>query len=223
MKVHRGDFSAEAPTGDSAGLTFFVLVLLLLILPAGAATTYRISLSSLGGGSMSTGSLYSVSGTVGPADSSPMHSDTFTIIGTVEPGTIVLPDAFYAGINFQDATQALADFNGNGLPNLMEFALGNDPNSSSDGSGFPVVSVNIVGVDQFLTIQFKRRTNADALGLQYLPEVSTDGASWYSDAANVLETEAVAADAEFDWVTVRDQTPLPTGTPRFIRLRVIKD
>jgi hypothetical protein len=70
-------------------------------------------------------------------------------------------------------------------------------------------------------MQFKRRVNAAALQLQYLPEVSADKLNWYSDNANVLELSVTPFNSEFDWVTVRDMTPITPAEARFIRLDII--
>src|SRR5262249_31523342 len=75
--------------------------------------------------------------------------------------------------------------------------------------------------NHYLAMKFKRRTNATALQLQYLPEVSADKQSWYADAGHVLGLSVVSLDTEFDWVTVRDLTSITPSAARFIRLRVI--
>lgn len=130
---------------------------------------------------------------------------------------------FYVGIDLHDPVQALADFDGDGLSNLMEFSLGADPRNPLDGAKSPLISVTTKAANQFLTMQFKRRTNATVLGLQYLPEVSADGQTWYSDPAHVQEVNATALDTQFDWVTVQDETPTTPTAARFFRLRVVEN
>src|SRR5262249_91603 len=75
--------------------------------------------------------------------------------------------------------------------------------------------------NHYLAMKYARRINAGALGLQYLPEVSADKVSWASDSANVLTLSVVPLDSEFNWVTVRDQTPITPSMARFIRLHII--
>src|SRR5262249_51920806 len=75
--------------------------------------------------------------------------------------------------------------------------------------------------NHYLAMKFKRRTNAAALGLQYLPEVTADKLTWYSDSANVLNLSVEPSDALFDWVTVRDMTPLTPEVARFSGLHII--
>jgi YD repeat-containing protein len=129
----------------------------------------------------------------------------------------------YDGIDLTDPVQALADPDGDGVPNLMEFALGTDPRNPSDASGGLTTStVQHVG-GHYVSMQFKRRKNLGGLTLQYIPEVSGDRQTWLSDGANVLQVSVTSLDAEFDLVTVRDQTPTTAAAPRFIRLRVVEN
>src|SRR5262249_31196634 len=65
------------------------------------------------------------------------------------------------------------------------------------------------------------RTNAAALHLQYLPEVSADKLAWFSDDSHVLTLSVDPFDTMFDWVTVRDTTPITPEMARFIRLHII--
>src|SRR5262249_40214567 len=91
----------------------------------------------------------------------------------------------YLGIDLTDPTQATADFDGDGLSNLMEYSLGNDPRNPADGqAGIQPSTIQVEG-GQYLTLTFKRRPNA--LGLQYIPEVSADNQTWYSDSAHIRE------------------------------------
>lgn len=183
---------------------------------------YGLCWSAFGTSGVSTGGTFSVSGTAGPAASALVSSANFSVSGSFEAGTIVLPDACYTGINLLDPIQATADFDGDGVPNLMEFALGTDPRSPISGALLPQLSVTQTGGEAYITMQFKRRNNASDLGLHYSPEVSSDGTVWYSDTAHVMERAVVALDSKFDLVTVQDLTPL-SAEQRFIRLRVTEN
>jgi len=72
----------------------------------------------------------------------------------------------------------------------------------------------------YLAMRFKRYKNAAAMGLQYLPKVSADKQTWFSDSFNILDQSVVSFDTQFDWVTVRDLTPITPWAPRFIQLVV---
>lgn len=126
----------------------------------------------------------------------------------------------YRGIDLTDPVQASADPDGDRLSNLLEYALGTDPRNPADGSTALTIANTPSGGSQYVTMQFKRRLAGNGLVLQYVPEVSGDGQTWFSDAAHVVELSAVPLDGQFEWVTVRDTTPTTPANSREIRLRV---
>ena len=212
------------------GLPLSLLALLLsaAFQAAQAQSECTLDWSSSGGSSgISTGGVYSVSRAVGWADSDLMHTTNYTVAGSFWSGTVILPEfatsGFYVGIDLHDPAQALADFDGDGFSTLLKFALGANPRNPVSTAKCLQILVTTNTANQFLTMQFKRRVNASTLGLQYIPEVSTDGQNWFSDGAHVLEVDATALDTQFDWVTVRDQTPTTSTTPRFLRLRLVEN
>ena len=127
----------------------------------------------------------------------------------------------YDGIDLTDPTQALADLDGDGLSNLMEYALGTDPRNPADAQTAMVISVTNTAGTNYLILQFKRRHDTTALPVQYIPEVSGDKSTWFSDSTHVAQVGVVKFDVQFDRVTVRDMTPMIA--PRFIRLRVVEN
>jgi len=133
----------------------------------------------------------------------------------------VIVNGTYLGIDLTDAAPAAADLDGDGVPNLVEYALGTDPRNPSDGTAGIHGSALQVGGAQYLTLTFKRRPNA--VWLQYIPEVSADKQTWYSDNAHIQEISVTPLNSQFDWVTVQDLTNLAAGVPRFIRLRVAEN
>jgi uncharacterized repeat protein (TIGR03803 family) len=146
--------------------------------------------------------------------------------GTGSGGTIfrlVLNANFYDGVDLTDPAQTEADGDGDGVTNLVEYALGTDPRNPGDGNAAMAADLITVGVGRHLALQYKRRVDATALHLQYLPEVSADRTNWFSDNAHVLGVSVTPVDSEFDLVTVRDATPVSAAEPRFIRLRIVFD
>jgi uncharacterized repeat protein (TIGR03803 family) len=127
----------------------------------------------------------------------------------------------YDGVDLTDPAQAEADTDGDGVTNLVEFALGTDPRNPGDGNAAMTSDLVTISGSRFLELQYKRRVDAAALQLQYMPEVSGDRINWVSDNAHVLGVSVTPVDSEFDLVTVRDTTPVSAGAPRFIRLRVV--
>lgn len=116
----------------------------------------------------------------------------------------------------------LGDWDGDGRSNLIEYALGTDPNNPNDNAmGMNIWILNDAG-NNYLAMAYRHRITA-GLPLQYVPEVSGDKQTWVSDAAHVLSLGATPIDVQFEWVTVRDTVPLSPTTPRFIRLTVLEN
>jgi hypothetical protein len=129
----------------------------------------------------------------------------------------------YDGINISDPTQAQLDTDGDGLANLAEYALGTDPHNPADAqTGMTLTLTNTAG-NTYLVLRFKRRHDTTAFPLLYVPEVSGDAVNWFSDNSHVTQISVVAFDAQFDWVTVQDTTPVTGTVPRFMRLRVAEN
>ena len=113
-------------------------------------------------------------------------------------------------LNADAAADGPADFDGDGIGNLMEFALGLDPHRNSpDGIGI------VVDGDGYLTLTANR--NPAATGLQFRIAVSDNLTTWYSDTAHV--TTLVNS---LSLLKARDNIPLGSAAKRFIRLEVLK-
>lgn len=122
--------------------------------------------------------------------------------------------------NFTVAEQAdstisgnLADPDGNGFSNLMEYALGMKPKT---GSLPPLLRQEFV--NGYLTLTYSRsKTPAD---ITYIVEVSSDLKTWNSGLSYTF-SPVVTMDTGFtQTVQVSDRTPVTSGTQRFIRMRV---
>lgn len=106
------------------------------------------------------------------------------------------------------------DDDGDGISNLMEFALLGDP-LIPDSSILPTVSIS----DDFLTLTFDRPIAAD--GLTYIVEFSTDLQSWNDqNSLQLFSTPSTAGSLTQIW---RYQSDLQTSPGAFARLRVTVD
>jgi len=150
------------------------------------------------------------------------------------PGTVIIQDkpfdswrVLHFGVNANNPViaAALADPDGDGAANLLEYALGLDPNAASVtpiASGFQSVG----GVD-YLRLTFPRVT--DALDLTYTVQAADDLTNWldgssYSGTgsvpANAITTEVSRTGTNPETIVVRDNTAVNAAPKRFLRLRI---
>lgn len=117
------------------------------------------------------------------------------------------------------ATSANEDTNQNGVPNLLEYALGRDPRATGGGNLVIPGSVMDQGVN-YPTISFTRPALGARPGdIQYTPErSSTLQAGGWSDSGMVIDT--VPNGSQSETVTVRSTVPLSSPTSEFLRLKV---
>jgi len=121
-------------------------------------------------------------------------------------------------------TGPLADFDHDGIGNLLEFALNLDPifnenlilTPAMGLRGLPVVRLETDAGMERLTIEFVRRTAASGAGLTYIPQFSADLANWEA----VGTTTVTAINPRWERVKVVDTLTTLDGTLRFARLHV---
>jgi hypothetical protein len=119
----------------------------------------------------------------------------------------------------EDLSGMLADTDGDGMQNLLEYALNRNPKAGEDGHVFESLKSEKVGDASTLVLSYPRRK--DASGLVYQIEMSTDLKTWFTDTTAVTEISASDnPDGVTEKVTVRI-TPPGGITPVFLRLRVI--
>lgn len=110
-----------------------------------------------------------------------------------------------------------ADPAGDGIPNLIKYALGLDP--WTDGSqGLPACGMVTIGNFNYLTLTYTQQIFGN--DLNYLPEVSVDLQNWYSGPTYIVPvTITPNPDGVTETVTVRYLTPMGS-TPAFMHLKV---
>ena len=121
-------------------------------------------------------------------------------------------------------TGPLADFDGDGISNLLEFAFNLDPSfneratmlSNTGLRGLPLVAVLTSSGADHLTIEFVRRTGASGAGLTYSPRFSSDLQDWQGVGLELV----VAINSRWERVKVVDPVATTAATKRFARVTV---
>lgn len=110
-----------------------------------------------------------------------------------------------------------ADADGDGLPNLIEYALGLDARSPSPDA-HPVVGKTSAGGGEYLEFSYSRPAGGRP-GVTYAVEASDDLRTWRRDSAAVALQSAVAS-GDRETLTYRAAAGLTAGARRFLRLAV---
>ncbi len=119
----------------------------------------------------------------------------------------------------------LADPDGDGISNLLEYAFNLDPTFNENvymthGTGLrglPVVSTAPGVGGDYLTIEFVRRTASGGADVTYTPQFSDDLINWYD-----VGTESVTSiNTRWERVMITDAVPTTSSSRRFARVKVI--
>ncbi|MEX2381212.1 MAG: delta-60 repeat domain-containing protein [Opitutales bacterium] len=111
-----------------------------------------------------------------------------------------------------------ADPDGDGIPNLLEYALDLDPRTPNPGR-MPRREITTVNDDDFLAITFRRNGNLPDVAITV--EVSSDMENWTADTVQV--GDAVPHDDNTETVVYRDTEPMSSFSERFIRVSVTRE
>jgi autotransporter-associated beta strand protein len=141
-------------------------------------------------------------------------SVTFTITDT---GTTATPLAAWLTANGIPALPAsvLLDSDGDGLPNLMEFALGGDPLSAASAGLVTPSVANLSDLD-YPVVTFNRRIT---LG-DVTTTVEVSDTVNFTTTTPGVELSATALGNGFESVVARSSVPLTTSPTQFLRVRV---
>ncbi len=142
---------------------------------------------------------------------------TFTAYATAYDAWAGQRWAGTGGINDPNSVST-ADPDGDGILNLMEYALNLDPKVAG-AIGLPVQGTTNVDGNDYLTLTYTRVTAAT--DISYVVEVSGDLVAWNSGpsyTATVSVTDN--PDGITQTVVVRDLVPMDSATSRFIRLKI---
>ena len=113
-----------------------------------------------------------------------------------------------------------ADPDGDGITNLMEYALNLDPRTAGT-QGMPIIGSTVVGGSQYLTLSYRQVIGA--ADILYVPQVSGDLVNWNSGTGYLAPVSTTpSADGSTQTVVVRDLTPMNGTNRRFARLSVTR-
>jgi hypothetical protein len=121
-------------------------------------------------------------------------------------------------------SEPAADFDGDAVCNLLEFALNLDPTFNERATlepntgvrGLPAVRVASAAATDRLTIEFVRRTSGSGAGLTYTAEFSSDLTTWLAAGTTTL----TAINPRWERVTITDSLTTSDAPRRSVRLRV---
>jgi hypothetical protein len=103
---------------------------------------------------------------------------------------------------------------GDGVPNLLKYALGLNPTNVATAAQLPFGNIQNYNGTNYLTLTVNRA--AEPPDVTYIVEVAGDLTSgWLSGPPNTVTLTNTLTQ-----LVVRDNTPVPAATARFIRLRV---
>ena len=116
-------------------------------------------------------------------------------------------------------TGPLADFDGDGIGNLLEFALNLDPSFNERVTLLPNTGLRglpLIGVEaDHLTLEFVRRTSGSGAGLTYTPQFSSDLIDWQ----NLGSETVVSINPRWERVKIVDPMTTNSANKRFVRVR----
>ena len=113
-----------------------------------------------------------------------------------------------------------ADPDGDGIPNLVEYALNLNPEQANT-QGLPVVGRTTAGGQQYLTLTYT--AVIAATDITYVAQVCGDLASWASGTGyTALVSATNNADGMTQTVVMQDLTPVSSANARYMRLKVTR-
>jgi hypothetical protein len=150
-----------------------------------------------------------------------LDSDATALV-SAQTALALLPSYAAWSAGLADAGQS-SDPDGDGVSNLIEYALGGDPSTDSLTlpSGQPLLPQIALTEEGNLDFSFPERTDAADRGLSYVVETSTDLLSWSTTLPVGNASSTVAFDPAIDGFTLQHWTwPLDFSPVFFVRLRV---
>jgi len=139
-------------------------------------------------------------------------SDTTYFVRLRECSWVLRYDAWKAKYGIAQAAADSDDSDGDGIPLLLEYALGLDPSAASS-DGLPVASVE--GSDLVLT--FSRLASATDIKLEVETSSTLQAGEWTVEPATITVLDGASV-----FQKVKAAVPLGTGDRKFARLKVTR-
>jgi hypothetical protein len=154
----------------------------------------------------------------------PAHTRYEPSYGTQLAEVVVVPQAFlgWQFVHFGTSTDLArigeaADPDGDGMANLLEYALGLDP-LTPDAAGGPTVSIQEDPNNRLRYLRMTYRQSVSATGVELTPESSRDLVTWNSGEMYIA-TRSDTTLKDVRTVTVELITPVDYVARAFFRLR----
>ncbi len=141
--------------------------------------------------------------------------------GTGLPGERMTFQSWLRDHNLAADADPAGDSDGDGLPDMLEYALGLPPDLAST-TGAPTPGQVMIGNERFLTLTFARRLDAIGMMLTVEASGSLEGPWITLDPLQPENQVSVEQNVPFPgWqnLTIKDTTPINLNSPRFMRLR----
>ncbi len=140
------------------------------------------------------------------------------VLGLLDTSTLtplqIWRNAYFGNPSNVGAGANGANPSGDGVPNLLKYALGLNPTNVATWSQLPTGGIQVSGGQNYLTLTANRA--ADPADVSCIVEVSSNVlGGWVSGPPNTVTLTNMAGQ-----LVVRDNVPVPAATERFIRLEV---
>ena len=114
---------------------------------------------------------------------------------------------------------ALADFDKDGIANLLEYGVGSSPTDPADGPGLvEFVEEDVEGV-AYPAIRFKRLIGELDPSLIVKAELATDQFNWRTDPGDTVEVRTTPFNETHEEVVIRSSLPISAEVRQLMRLR----
>jgi hypothetical protein len=117
----------------------------------------------------------------------------------------------------------LADYDQDGIGNLLEFALNLDPTfhdsvtmTATGVSGLPLAKIESISPSAYLTLEFVRRTSSGGSGVTTVAEFSNDLITWTASGSETV----TALNSRWERVKTVDSVAAVAAVKRFTRVKV---